>query len=403
MNLLLVCERYAPEARSVAHLFQDLAEGLLGKGHRVTVVTKRSSEFAPKDEKERAEMEADLLNGVRVKRVSGPFDHKGPIWMRAVEQVVVALRILAACLKTPEVDAIIVYSPPLPLAITGVLFSLFRRVSFLLNLHDIYPRTPIELGALKNPILIGAAEILEDLIYRNTRQFLVPNRHSVRYLVEEKNIHPSKVHLVYNWIDMTSISPGRRDNAFSEKHGLANKFVVSYAGVLGYAQDMTATIECAGRLAELEDIQFLLVGDGAQKEKWEKMGADIPRLKFITSVERKDYVELLRASDVCLVALSKELRSPALPGKIQSIMAVGKPILAVVPEGEASRIILESDCGLVVSAGDAKAIETALRTLYADPDLRRRLGENGRKYAEKHFQLTDALDRINDLIEGGKP
>lgn len=400
MRLLMISDRYPPETRSAAHLFQDLAEGLAKEGHQVTVLTKMPVEYLPEYVSEGSLPAHECIGDVTVVRVRGLFSSKVPIFLRALDQVYLAIRLLLRVLAhRPRPHVVLVYSPPLPLAVMAGLYTRLTWVPYVLNLHDLYPRTAIELGVLRNEVVIWLARKLEMIAYRHARQIIVPAAASRRILVEEHRIPGEKVHLIRNWIDTSRITPGPTENRFRQANGLSGRLVVSYAGLMGYAQDLTTVIECARLVVGLPDVVFLLVGEGPYADRWKRMAEGMTNVRFLSSVTRDVYFDVLRASDVCLVPLSGSLESPAIPGKLQSIMGVGRPVIAVVPpDGEAAKVVKESQCGFVVQPGNSKELEKAITRLHGNPALRTELGRNGRRFAELHFDLKSALTAVEKVL-----
>ncbi|MHB2025422.1 MAG: glycosyltransferase family 4 protein [Elusimicrobiota bacterium] len=405
MRLLLITERYAPEARSNAHIFQDLAEGLARRGHDVTVLAKMPSDYLPNVgcEKQNPPPSRNIENGVRVLRVGELFGPRRSIFLRVLDQVFFGICVIwrASLLEKPE--RMIVYSPPLPLACLAGVYARARRIPLVLNLHDIYPRTPVELGVLRNPILIWAARVMEEITYRCAAFFLVPSPGSRDYLINEKNIPAAKVRLIFNWVNVDAVAAAGKDNGFRKSQNLNGEFVVSYAGVMGYAQDLGAIISCAAKMAHDPGVVFYLVGDGVYRQRWEREAAGLKNVRFLPNLDREGYLDLLRASDVCLAPLTAALKSPAIPGKFQNIMAAARPVIAIVPEdSEAARVIHESGAGVVVAPGDENGLMEALSLLRGDKALLETKGRQGRRFAEENFNLGRALSRIDDILNGEK-
>lgn len=386
MKLLIVVDRYAPEARSAAHLFEDLAKALAARGHEVSVLTKRPTENLPDGSGPVAVEE--IRDGVRVTRFSSPFGEPRTSFLKAFDQFFFAVRVLVRLVWGPRYDVVLVYSPPLLLAGACALSG----VRLVVNLHDIYPRTAVELGRLRSPILIAAAGVLEDFVYQRARHIIVPAPASMAYLMEEKGLSAVKVSLVYNWVDLDGASPGN-GSAFLAEHGLEGKFVVTYAGLVGVAQDLSALISAARLAQDDANLAFLIIGEGSELKRWKAAGAGLANLRFLPTLPRAGYLDALRASQAGLIALSGELRSPAIPGKLQNLMALARPVLAIVPKGSAAaKTVAESGCGLTSEPGDGAALLRAIARLRADAGLRAGLGEAGRRFAEGNFALGRAVD-----------
>ena len=108
------------------------------------------------------------------------------------------------------------------------------------------------------------------------------------------------------------------------------------------------------------------------------------------------YVALnLVASAVLLVTLADRPAFRAtVPSKVQTYMAIGRPILASL-NGEGARLVQEAGAGLATPAEDAAALAQALLQLYRmAPEERARLGANGRRYFETHFERSRLVDRL---------
>ncbi len=397
MRILMLSDRYAPEARSAAHLFQDLAEALAKRGHDITVLTKLPKDPLPHVRGPLAHRET--LNGVRIERLTGLFSAHAAILLRALDQFFLAFLFIIRALRGPRPDVVVVYSPPLPLAVAAGVVRRLRGVPVVLNLHDIYPRTAIELGVLKNRVLIGAARVVEGLAYRAANYYSVPAPTSRRYLVETRGIAADRVHLIYNWVDTTKVVPGNRLNAFRARHGWGERFIISYAGVMGYAQDFTSIIAAARALQNDPDFLFVLIGEGTLLERWKAQAQGLTNLVFLPSLDKGPYLESLQASDICLVPLTADLHSPAIPGKLQNIMAVARPAIAIVPaDGDAAWMVQQSDCGLLVSPRDTNALLAAIHRLKSSAVLCEKLGQNGRRFAEENFRLDRCAARFEALL-----
>lgn len=403
VRILMITDRYPPEARSAAILFQEMAESLAKKGHEVHVLTKMPTEYVPNregkaDEPWRKRVEHD--SGVTINRVRGISSLSTSVIFRILQQLTLTIAFAAAAIRIPRPDTVIVYSPPLLVAVMAALYGRWRRIPYVLNLHDIYPRTAIQLGLLKSKLIIWCARRLEAFSYRTAAAIIVPAPSSQTVLNREYSVPYSKLHLIPNWVDTNAFPPGPRENAFRKAYGLNDQFVVSYAGLMGFAQDLTTVIDCARRLQGYEQCVFLLIGDGVCAERWKQMAIGLKNVRFLQMLPKSLYFDALRASDVCLAPLTEALASPAIPGKIQSIMSVGRPVVGIVPpSGDAANLILESQCGFVVSSGDVWKLQHIIEQFMDHPNIGEELGRNGRRYAEKHFTLEGAASSYERVLE----
>ncbi len=171
---------------------------------------------------------------------------------------------------------------------------------------------------------------------------------------------------------------------------------------MGYAQDLTTALEAAELLQNRPEIVFLLVGEGVREEHWKAVvhTKRLGNVRFLPMQPRGSYARLLAASDVCLIPLASDLRTPVVPGKLQSIMASGRPVIATLhPGGDTNRIIEQAHCGYVLEPGNAPGFRDAVLELRTTPGLAERLGANGRAYAEQHFALASSCRAYEQVFE----
>lgn len=405
MKILILTDRYLPEVRSSAHLLHSLARELQRRGHEVRVITKVPSKYTAHERGLNPQESAggwDEVEGVLVHRVRWIPFLDGSRGVRALDHLTLWLTFAVASRQWSQADVIFIYSPPLPLALAGGAYEWWYKKPFVLNVQDLYPQTVIDLGLLRNRVAIRAAERLESVAYRLADRIVVHSSGNRQYLVERKGLSPEKVNVILNWADLDLIRPGPRENKFRREHGLEGRFVVSYAGLMGYAQDLTTAIDAAESLQDKPEILFLFVGEGVGETRWKAMVAEkrLRNVQFLPMQPKASYAELLSASDVCLVPLARDLRTPVVPGKLQSIMAGGRPVVATLnPEGDAGRMVHAADCGYVIQPGAVQETAEVILRLSRDPGLREQLGRNGRTYAERHFSISACCTNYEQLFE----
>ena len=403
MNILIITNYFPPEIRSASHLFYELSESFVEKGHKVTVVTgfpRENIKELPDKYKSKLFLR-EIMNGIQVLRVAAmSFPRNIPV-VRGMEQFILSLQFLWGGLISGRQDVVLVYSPPLPLGLSTILLNRAKQIPFVFNMQDIYPQCIIDLGILKNPLLIKLFEGMEKFIYKKADYITVHSEGNREHVIS-RGIIPNKVVVLPNWVDTDMIAPSDRLNKFREENNLGNKFVVSYAGVMGYAQDLSTIIKSAERLKNYEDILFLLVGDGPMKEGLEQQveTLGLKNVKFLPMQPREKYPEVLAASDVGLVTLTREIVTPVVPAKLLNIMASGRPVVASLDlSGDTPKIIKASQCGYCVEPESPEMLAQTILKLYDEPVLREEFGRNGRKYAEEHFSRTVCIKIYEELFE----
>jgi len=257
MNILILTDSFPPEIKSSANLLFELSEDLSEfPKHYVNNIDQRY--------KGRLFL-CERMNKVKVIRLlSISFIRHIPV-IRGLDQFLLSVMFFFGGINSGKQDVILTYSPPLPLGISAYLLGKLKKAPFIFNVQDIFPQSVIDLGLLKSKALIKISELMEKFIYKKARYITVHSEGNRENIIS-KNINPEKVITIYNWVDTNLIKPSTdRNNIFRKKNGLGEKYIVSFAGVMGFAQDLEVIIRCAKLLKSYKNILFLLIGDGIKK------------------------------------------------------------------------------------------------------------------------------------------
>ena len=404
MKILLVTDAYPPEIRSASHLMQELAEELRDRGHSITVGTcfprYNLSDAVPSANFE----ELSIENGIRVIRIHTLPHHKVNFLIRGISQLTLPLFFwlkVRPYLKD-GVDAVLVYSPPLPLWQIGFKAKKMHGARFILNVQDIFPQNAVDLGALRNPILIRFFERMERSAYNHTDIVTVHSRSNKEFLIREKSVPSEKVVTLHNWVNMRNDKQPVRSNGFRKRWGQEDKFIFFFGGVMGPSQGLDLLIDAANMLKKEKDIVILLVGDGSEKERLQELARHnaLKNVVFHPFVSKEDYQLLLKEVNVGLICLNSRNKTPVVPGKILGYMAAGIPVLAFLnKESGGHEIIREAECGYSeVSDGTNKAVDLMLQ-MYKERDRLKKLGINGYNFAANHFSKKVCIDQLEQLMQ----
>ncbi len=397
MKILVVTPHYPPEIRSVSLLMSQLATDLARAGHTVTVL----APYPPTNMDEASGGKpppregADRVSVVRVPVL--PFVKVAPT-VRAVTHFTLAASMIWSGLRTGRPDAILVYLPPLPLALASEALARWWRIPFIVNVQDLYPQALIDLGLVRSPLVIGVLQWLERRAYRHSAAITVHSPGNGD-LLAARGVPIEKITVVPNWID-TSAPPASRVSPYRTELDLEGRFVVLFAGVMGYAQDMAVIVDAATALRDEPDIVFLLVGDGVRRRETEDLvsARALANVRFLPFQPLARFPLLVGAADCCLVTLQAAVATPVVPSKIAGILAEARPIVAALPVGEARAFVEASGGGISVPPGDGAALAEAIRRLALDPAMREAMGTAGRRYVEAHFSRAEAARAYGELM-----
>jgi len=403
MNILILTDSFPPEIKSSANLLFELSEDLAESGHQVTVITGFPKHYINNiDQRYMGKLFlCERMNKVKVIRLlSISFIRHIPV-IRGLDQFLLSVIFFFGGISLGKQNVILTYSPPLPLGISAYLLGKIKKAPFIFNVQDIFPQSVIDLGLLKSKFLITISELMEKFIYKKAHYITVHSEGNRENIIS-KNVNPEKVVTIHNWVDTDLIKPVKtQDNNFREKNNLKDKFVVSFAGTMGFAQGLEIVVNCAELLKSYKNILFLLVGDGIKKDGLINKAEDMQlnNIKFLPVQSKKVYPFILYTSDICLVTLDKKVLTPAVPAKLLNIMASGRPVVASMNlKGDAPKIIKSAECGYCIDADDVKGFSEAILKLYDNPTLREDMGKNGRSYAVKYFSRQVCVRKYEKLF-----
>jgi len=404
VNLLILSTDFPPEVGSAPHLFYELARKFVQNGHKVTFFTGFPRYYVNRmpGKYKRGFLLKEQIDGIDVLRLRLPSVPRNIPVFRGIDHFVPSLIFLmAAGLIRGRIDAILVYSPPLSLGLTALFLRRFKGAPVVLNVQDLFPQNAIDLGLLRNSILIRAFRTMEHFLYRKLDRITVHSKGNKDHVVS-MGASTKKVAIIPNWVDMSFYKAYGKEKNLREDWNINGQFVVSFAGIIGYSQDLDVIIESARKLQKYHNIKFLLIGDGVEKERLQDRASalGLDNVTFLPMQPREIYPSILHISDICLVTLNRNVTTPVVPSKLLSIMAAGKPVLATLPaHGDAPRIIDDARCGYSYNAGDSQSLVQGVLELYKKPFLRRQFGENGRNYAIEHFTLDACVRRYEELFK----
>jgi glycosyltransferase involved in cell wall biosynthesis len=204
--------------------------------------------------------------------------------------------------------------------------------------------------------------------------------------------------VIENWGALDDIPLGPKDNAWSRAHGLHDKFTFLYSGTLGRKHNPMVLLELARRYPS---DAVVAVSQGLGMQQLEAANAAHPEaaLKLLPLQSATDFANVLATADVLVATIETDAGTFAVPSKVQSYLCAGRPILLAAPaENLAAKTVVRADAGIVLDPDDDAGFLDAAARLYASPDLRHRLGDNGRAYATKTFDMRTITDRFERVL-----
>ena len=405
-HILVISPYYPPENGAAPACVGETAKRLVKRGHQVTVLTtlpNYPTGIVPSEYRGHL-LQKEVRDGVHVVRVWSYIRPSKSFLSRVLWYLSFSLLApLLGGIAVGHPDLIIVQSPPLFDAITARILARWKRCPFIFMVSDLWPEAAIQLGVLRNSVLIKLSEWLEWSTYRRAALVWVVTQWIRDFLIQ-RGLPSEHVFLLTNGVDTTKFLPLLQTQA-RVKLGWEDTFTVLYAGTLGVTHGLVTILDAAEQIQDYDDIRFVLVGHGADKTYLvaEAQKRGINNLTFLDPVSHSLVPTLLAASDICLAHVRRvPVGEGILPIKMYEAMACARPIVLAV-DGEARRIAVEeAGAAIYVEPENPGALASAILYLREHPELAGELGRRGRAYVESRFdyeELTTALDaRIKKLI-----
>ncbi len=220
-------------------------------------------------------------------------------------------------------------------------------------------------------------------------------------LSSEFGVDPANVAVIPNWALIEEIPVLPKDNPWSRRHALHDKFVYLYSGTIGMKHNPAMLLELARRHADDEQVRVVIVSEGIGAD-WLRKEASTARLTNLLILPYQPFNELpavLASGDVLVGILEEEAGLFSVPSKTLSYLCAARPLLLAMPmENLAARITRENGAGLTVAPGDLPGFLDAAGKLHASEVLRAELAGNARAYAEATFPIAKTTAIFESIL-----
>ena len=389
-KILVICQYYKPEPFRIS----DICEELVRKGHEVHVVTgypnypegriyKGYGVGKKIDEK---------INGVSVHRCFTFPRKKGSInrmlnyYSFAISSL---LYVLSSKCKTSDKKKFdVVYLnqlSPIMMSYAAIAYKIKYCTPIIMYCLDLWPESLVAGGIKRNSIIYKYYHKVSKNIYRKVDKILVSSSMFAEYLNKEFNINKSIIQYLPQYAEkIFNNIPLKKENGI---------FEFMFAGNIGSLQSIETIIEAADMLKE-KPIRFHIIGEGTQLEYLKNLAINLDNIFFYGRKPIDEMPRFYEKADAMLVTMKSDaVLNLTIPGKVQSYMAAGKPIIGAI-DGETRKLISESKCGFCGSAENSQELaNNILKFINSDTD-RAQLGKNARIFYQKHFEKELFMEKI---------
>jgi colanic acid biosynthesis glycosyl transferase WcaI len=404
VKLLVYGLNHWPEKVGIGRYTGELVAWLAARGHRVQVVT--APPYYP---------DWRIWHGWRRfwwqrERHDGALVWRAPLYVprrptgkkRALHLVSFALSSLPVALWQalffrPQV--VFAVAPAIPSAPMAWLAAKAGGARAWLHIQDFELDAAFGLGLVQGGWLKRRALAFERCLLRRFQRVSTISPRMVERLAA-KGVAEQRRVLFPNWVDCREIRPlpARPQGLAGELQLPPGRRIALYSGNLGEKQGVEILVAAARLLAGRSDLLFLIVGEGAARERLETAAAGLGSVLFRPLVAAEQLNELLNLAAVHLLPQRADAADLVLPSKLAAMLASARPIVATAASGTGVALAVEG-AGLVVPPGDATAFAAAIAELLDDPALARRHGERGRERALAEWDREAILLRFEAALE----
>ncbi|MEZ9590568.1 glycosyltransferase family 4 protein [Vibrio breoganii] len=354
MKILYLHQYFATPESNAGTRSYEMAKRLVNNGHEVTFVTS-SAFLSEKYEMSHGWNEIEL-EGIKLHILHLPYSNHDSYAKRILKFIQFSLQSTLKGLKVKS-DVVLATSTPLTIAIPGVICSKIKNIPMVFEVRDLWPELPVAIGALKNPILIWGAEVLERFAYKNASR-LIGLSPGMCAGIEKQGISNEKITLATNSCDTSlfdvDISIGVQYKKQKLEFVDGRKLVV-YTGTFGPINDVSYIVHLAkAALDESYNVCFVAIGSGMEKSKVidlaKQQGVLGNNLYILDPVAKTEIVSLLSAADLSLSLFGqvKEMWHNSA-NKLFDAIASKTPV-AINYGGWQKSFIEESECGIVLDS-----------------------------------------------------
>ena len=387
MKILVICQNYYPEQFRIT----DICEELVRRGHEVVVITGLPNYPEGRIFKDyrHGKNRDEIINGVKVHRCFIIGRRSGMIFrFLNYYSFAISSKMYAKKLKEKYDVVFVNQLSPVMMAKAGITYKKKHGTKLVLYCLDLWPESLVVGGIKRNSFVYKHYKKVSEKIYKQCDEILVTSKCFSDYFTEKFGIENT---LYLPQYAETSFSP---ENCKKEKDDFID---LMFAGNVGLAQSVETIIEAARLTQDIKNLRWHIVGEGSEFQNITKMAKNLPNVWFHGKKPIVDMPNLYSIADAMLITMKTDpILSFTLPGKIQSYLAAGKPIIGAV-DGETRRVIEEANCGYCGNSENVEQLAENVRKFITNEN-KSILAENARKYYVEHFAKDKFFEEIMSVL-----
>lgn len=384
MHILYIHQHFATPRGSTGTRSYEFARRWVKAGHKVTLITGYCDVGGLK--LGGGLIQKQTVEGINVIAVGVKYSNKQSFLRRIVSFLCFILFSTYAGLRTKNIDVIYATSTPLTVGIPAMVLKWLKHIPFVFEVRDQWPEAPIEMGIIKNKVLIKLLLWLEKIIYKKSSAIVALSpgmADGVRSVLNAEK----PITVIPNSCDIEAFRPDMNGTAIRTERRWDDKLVLLHFGAMGRTNGLGFVIDAAERLKANKDIHFVLIGDGSEKtsliRKIKQLG--LSNIEILDSMPKTDLARIVAACDVSMVIFANfPILQHNSANKFFDSLSAGKPVLLNY-SGWQREILEENEAGFGCKLCNLD--EFVEKVLYLNSHKAKvlKMGQNSRRIAEERF------------------
>ena len=399
MNILYIHQYFTTPEEGGGTRSYEFARNLVKRGHKVTILTGSKLNDSLANGKKKTD---EYIEGVHVIYLKTPYSTYMPFKKRLYSFMDFSIRAILAGTRIKRYDLIFATSTPLTVAIPGIILSFLRRVPMVFEVRDLWPEVPIQMGVIKNSLLIKLLRWFESFTYRHSNHIIALSPGMAKGILST-GVAINKVTMIPNFCNLDFFKPEKSNINNLGKLEYNNNPIIAYCGAISYANNLELIIHAAEKLQKMNNpVIFVIAGEGSLKPKLEKL-TKVKKLKnviFLGKINKYEVVELYRKAIACLVLFKNlPILSTNSPNKFFDALAAGRPIITDMG-GWIGNLVENYKIGFSLENNNPQAIIEAVEKLTSmNKNQLEEIGENARKLAAEKFNREDMVEKLEMVFK----
>lgn len=392
MNIFIIYQYFGTPKGSWSTRIYEFARRWVKKGHKITVIT---SPYEKSDIKAERFITRTTIDDINLIIINSPDSNRKTTLKRAANALIFAFFSTWYAL-TYRYDLILASSGPITVGIPALTARWLRRKKMVFEVRDLWPQGAIELGLIKNRILIKLALFFEKLCYNNSELIIacstgmkesISQRFPDLRILEVSNASDVMLFNSNNLID-------RSNNDYETKYFI-------YAGSLGFMDDCIQFIHAA-KLINRPYIKFIIIGEGTERKYLETYSKNNENIIFLGLLPKEEVVKWYGKAWASFITFKNyKVFDTNSPNKFFDSLAAGVPVLQNT-QGWIKDLLEKEQCGITVPQNNTERFVEAILYLADNPDERNRMARNAFRIAHTIFNRDTLAEKYISALESIK-